>query len=217
MTRQKSESCVVPEGRRKPAPTRGARPPGGGKAAPVEEADRQLHLFSATADSPRLERGAKGPSAPDRSGVGSPAVPKAANKGGGTGPATMGEVVRRLDMALEKVAANQGAPGPDRQTVHYVRKHWRKVRPVLADSLQRGTYQPGDIRRVWIPKAGGGSVGLASQTWWTGWCRRPYGRFSNRCTSDIPPVQPWVSPGSELPYGSHRGTWLRRRGLPRRG
>jgi len=30
----------------------------------------------------------------------------------------------------------------------------------LKTELQNGTYRPGDIRRVWIPKAGGGERGL---------------------------------------------------------
>jgi RNA-directed DNA polymerase len=32
--------------------------------------------------------------------------------------------------------------------------------PELQKSLLDGTYQPGDIRRVWIPKPGGGERGL---------------------------------------------------------
>jgi len=70
------------------------------------------------------------------------------------------EVIERLNVALEKVAANKGAPGPDRQSVGDVRKHWPQLGPALAAALRDGTYQPGDIRRVWIPKSGGGERGL---------------------------------------------------------
>jgi group II intron reverse transcriptase/maturase len=69
-------------------------------------------------------------------------------------------VVEGLGSAFEKVASNKGAPGPDRQTVAFVRKHLATILPVLRASLLDGSYTPGDIRRVWIPKGGGGERGL---------------------------------------------------------
>jgi group II intron reverse transcriptase/maturase len=81
----------------------------------------------------------------------------------------MEEVTSRLRAAFEKVASNKGAPGPDRQSVNDVRKHLDDVTRFailegglnqLEVALQRNTYRPGDIRRVWIPKAGGGERGL---------------------------------------------------------
>jgi len=66
----------------------------------------------------------------------------------------MEEVVEGLEEAFDKVAANKGAPGPDRQTIEQVRKHLPKALPKLRAALLTGTYQPGEIRRVWIPKAG---------------------------------------------------------------
>ena len=39
MAQQKSEDCIVPEGRRKSAPTRKFEQPGGGRAVPVEGED----------------------------------------------------------------------------------------------------------------------------------------------------------------------------------
>ena len=74
--------------------------------------------------------------------------------------ATMEEVTRRLREAFVKVASNKGAPGPDRQGVEDVRKHLDVVLLELEDALRKETYRPGDIRRVWIPKAGGGERGL---------------------------------------------------------
>jgi retron-type reverse transcriptase len=62
--------------------------------------------------------------------------------------------------AFEKVASNDGAPGPDRQTIDQVRKHQGTILPALSHGLLEGTYRPGEIRRVWIPKAGGGERGL---------------------------------------------------------
>jgi RNA-directed DNA polymerase len=72
----------------------------------------------------------------------------------------MMRVVERLPAAFQKVAKNDGAPGPDRQSVEQVRKHLTEVLTKLGDSLLEGSYRVGDIRRVWIPKAGGGQRGL---------------------------------------------------------
>jgi len=72
----------------------------------------------------------------------------------------MEEVAERLVEAFEYVAANQGAPGPDRQTIDHVRKHWPAVLRSVKAALLDGSYRPGDIRRVWIPKSGGGQRGL---------------------------------------------------------
>src|SRR5882672_11113501 len=65
-----------------------------------------------------------------------------------------------LKTALRKVAANRGAPGPDRQTIVEVRKHRDECLAALRLSLLDGSYRAGDIRRVWIPKANGGQRGL---------------------------------------------------------
>jgi RNA-directed DNA polymerase len=45
----------------------------------------------------------------------------------------MEEVIERLEEAFEKVAANRGAPGPDRQSVEYVREHLQELMPELPD------------------------------------------------------------------------------------
>jgi RNA-directed DNA polymerase len=58
------------------------------------------------------------------------------------------------------VASNRGAPGPDRQSIEEVREHLDEVLAALTRSLLEGTFRPGDVRRVWIPKAGGGQRGL---------------------------------------------------------
>jgi group II intron reverse transcriptase/maturase len=72
----------------------------------------------------------------------------------------MEEVTRRLAEAFQKVASNRGAPGPDRQSIDQVRAHLDEVMSELCAALLRGTYEPGNIRRVWIPKASGGQRGL---------------------------------------------------------
>jgi len=75
---------------------------------------------------------------------------------------TMEEVANEgaLREAFAQVASNDGAPGPDRQSVEDAARHLNTIVPKLQRSLLDGSYQPGDIRRVWIPKAGGGQRGL---------------------------------------------------------
>jgi group II intron reverse transcriptase/maturase len=60
-----------------------------------------------------------------------------------------------LAWALQKVARNKGAPGVDGQSVEQVVRDADILLPKLRHSLLWGTYQPGEIRRAWIPKAGG--------------------------------------------------------------
>jgi RNA-directed DNA polymerase len=70
----------------------------------------------------------------------------------------MEEVVRRENLlaAHARVVANGGAPGVDGMTVDalmaYCREHWPRIR----EELLSGTYQPQPVRRVEIPKPGGG-------------------------------------------------------------
>jgi group II intron reverse transcriptase/maturase len=75
---------------------------------------------------------------------------------------TMEEIASDANLreAFRRVAANRGAPGPDRQTVREVREHLEDCLSALHRSLLDGTYRAGDIRRVWIPKASGGQRGL---------------------------------------------------------
>ena len=117
MARQKSENRVVPQGRRKSVPTRGVEPSGGGKAVPVKGEDRLLELPFTTAENPRSIRGAEAVRKPDRSGSRAKKAPKVKHKARKSGPARMEEVAGGLEEAFGKVAANKGAPGPDRQTI----------------------------------------------------------------------------------------------------
>lgn len=161
MTHQKSEEPVVPQGRRKPVPTRSEdRPREGGKEFPVKEASPRQGLLFATAESARTRRAPQTAGCVDLSTRKATRGPKAKDKPRTPVTATLQGVVENLDEALDKVEANDGAPGPDRRTVSEVRKHWDHVRSGLAESLLSGSYHPGDIRRVWIAKPGGGERGL---------------------------------------------------------
>ncbi|MBW1906907.1 MAG: group II intron reverse transcriptase/maturase [Deltaproteobacteria bacterium] len=87
-------------------------------------------------------------------------APKAKSKERTAMSATLEEVVEGLGEAFRSVASNQGAPGPDRQTIVEVQAHLDEILQELAADLLLGTYRPGMIRRVWIPKGGGGQRGL---------------------------------------------------------
>jgi len=65
-----------------------------------------------------------------------------------------------LATALLNVVRNKGAPGVDGRSVAEVLGSAPSLLPRLRCALLDGTYQPGDIRRVWIPKPGGGQRGL---------------------------------------------------------
>ena len=69
-----------------------------------------------------------------------------------------------LFKALRQVRRNRGSPGVDGMSVDvlpdYLRSHWL----VLRESLERGTYQPKPVKRVEIPKPGGGMRQLGIPT-----------------------------------------------------
>jgi len=67
---------------------------------------------------------------------------------------------RNLRAAFQEVKENNGAPGIDRQSVEEVSHRLSELIPELSKALQEETYRPGAVRRVWIPKSGGGQRGL---------------------------------------------------------
>lgn len=160
MARQNNDNPAVPQGRRKSTPIRrGSQPHGGGKGIADDEQAYQLNLFGGTAERDTRVSAESNPRG-NRSTPQMHKEPKPLGKVGTETPAMMEQVVERLGRALRNVAANHGSPGPNRQTVGQVREHWSEIEPRLAQSLLAGTYQPGNIRRVWIPKPGGGERGL---------------------------------------------------------
>jgi group II intron reverse transcriptase/maturase len=96
------------------------------------------------------------PSGLDQRAEPSPARDEGKPDAGGEGE--WERIVERENLltALERVEANGGAPGIDGMTVEelrpYLKEHWLEIRA----SLDAGDYQPSPVRRVEIPKVGGG-------------------------------------------------------------
>jgi RNA-directed DNA polymerase len=157
MTQQKRDRRTKAQGHRKGAITRRVETEGGASAVTVNEQALQLGLCFGTAENPQ---GAVGGTVVGLPRTVTRAVPKPRHKEQRATSATMEEVSKRLTVALDNVASNKGAPGPDRQSIDQVRTHWPELEPVLRAALLNGTYEPGNIRRVWIPKANGGQRGL---------------------------------------------------------
>jgi len=65
-----------------------------------------------------------------------------------------------LAKALLNVVRNKGAPGVDGQTVEAVEAQAPSILARLRDELLTGRCRPGEVRRVWLPKPGGGERGL---------------------------------------------------------
>jgi len=69
-----------------------------------------------------------------------------------------------LQRAWKRVKANRGAPGVDGMRIEdfaaFARSQWSEIRQQLSD----GTYQPQPVRRVSIPKPGGGERRLGIPT-----------------------------------------------------
>lgn len=159
MTRQKSERRIRAQGRRKPVPTTAVEPRSGAKSSPVNEAVKQLSLQLETAEA-SARAGSDAGMARSRERAAPSAVPKSSGKRERVEPATIEAVTERLEEAFAAVARNHGAPGPDGATIEQAREHLPRLVEELRTSLLEGSYRPGDIRRVWIPKSGGGQRGL---------------------------------------------------------
>jgi len=65
-----------------------------------------------------------------------------------------------LARALLNVVRNKGAPGIDGQTVGTAERNAAALISGLRQALLRESYRPGEVRRVWLPKPGGGLRGL---------------------------------------------------------
>ena len=67
---------------------------------------------------------------------------------------------KNLEIALRQVCRNQGAAGVDGMTTDEALKAGLLLLKALRSDLLSGSYRPGEIRRVEIPKAGGGTRNL---------------------------------------------------------
>jgi len=78
----------------------------------------------------------------------------------------MEEVIKRdnLEKALKRVKSNKGSPGIDGMTVDelpaYLKENWTEI----SENLLAGTYKPTPVKRVEIPKPGGGIRNLGIPT-----------------------------------------------------
>ena len=125
---------------------------------------RQLDLVFA--DSPS---GGGTTEPPDASGRRSFLLHKARHKktrGPGAGVADTSRLLEEaaseanLAQALLNVVRNKGAPGVDGQTVETAEAKAPSIIARLRRDLLLECYRPGDVRRVWLPKPGGGQRGL---------------------------------------------------------
>ncbi|USS95073.1 group II intron reverse transcriptase/maturase [Serratia symbiotica] len=69
-----------------------------------------------------------------------------------------------LKQALKRVKANKGAPGVDGISVSELPDHLKRQWPELLSNLLAGRYKPQAVRRVDIPKPGGGTRQLGIPT-----------------------------------------------------
>lgn len=72
--------------------------------------------------------------------------------------------LRNLQSAWERVRANQGAPGRDGMTVEKFAADAPERLQRLSEDLRAKTYRPQPVRRVFIPKSGGGQRPLGIPT-----------------------------------------------------
>ena len=78
----------------------------------------------------------------------------------------MEEVLTKENMtkAMKRVEQNQGAAGIDDMTVGELKSHLKQEWPRIRGELLEGRYKPKPVRRVMIPKAGGGERALGIPT-----------------------------------------------------
>jgi RNA-directed DNA polymerase len=71
---------------------------------------------------------------------------------------------QNLQLALKRVKQNKGSAGIDGMTVGELADHLRERWPQIREQLLTGTYQPTAVKRVVIPKPGGGERELGIPT-----------------------------------------------------
>jgi group II intron reverse transcriptase/maturase len=78
----------------------------------------------------------------------------------------LGQALARENMARawKRVKANKGSAGVDGRTVQDTAEHLKQAWPAIRERLLAGTYRPAPVRRVGIPKPGGGTRELGIPT-----------------------------------------------------
>jgi RNA-directed DNA polymerase len=71
---------------------------------------------------------------------------------------------RTLAAAWQRVQANAGAQGIDRMSIEAFAANAQRYVTELSQALRTGSYEPQAVRRVYIPKAGGGQRPLGIPT-----------------------------------------------------
>lgn len=87
-----------------------------------------------------------------------PLTAKCSTESRATGETLMEEVWERENckQALARVKANKGSPGMDGRTVQQLPEHLKQHWPAIREQLLSGAYRPQPVKRVEIPKPGGG-------------------------------------------------------------
>lgn len=72
-------------------------------------------------------------------------------------PVSMDDVLDSANMAdaWKRVQRNKGAPGPDARTIEETASFLKTSWPEFKEELRSGSYQPGLVRTVYIPKSNG--------------------------------------------------------------
>lgn len=67
---------------------------------------------------------------------------------------------KNLVEAYSKVMKNKGAAGADKMTVDDLKPYLQKNWPRIKEELLEGNYQPKPVKRIDIPKSGGGPINI---------------------------------------------------------
>lgn len=101
-----------------------------------------------------------------------------------------------LMKALKRVESNKGIAGVDKMSIKQLRAYLRVHWPLIAEQLLNGKYQPQAVRRVAIPKPGGGIRNLGIPT--------VLDRFIQQALLQVLQEQ-WDASFSEFSYGFRPG------------
>lgn len=148
--REKSAEAIVPEAR-----TANGKGRTSVREPSVEGSTESYRQLKLPLGEPGPEGGVK-PQGPDEVPSDTAAPPP--EEPGVNGADLLEQVLDRENLlrALKRVKANRGAPGIDGMTVEALPKYLLEAWPAIREALRAGTYRPQAVRRVEIPKPGGG-------------------------------------------------------------